>query len=328
MLHNLLSKSRSSYSKLTPFKAFILIGLILTSSSFAESTLDTSCDLPALNILLTNDDGFDKPGIRALHLVFKQAGHRVVLAAPEKNASGSSASVTFAAIKVTQAEPDVYAIAGSPATTVLLAASAFFPDSRPDLVISGINKGANLGPATPVSGTVGATIAAILIAQPSIPAIAVSTDPFDVDTKGQTSDEVGKKAGKKADLEHLNRVAEFVLALVGNLQTQHCDGSALLPPKMALNVNYPPIPQEDIKGVQLHDQGKAPLFSLSYAPSEKDATIYVPRFAILPPVLNSKDGDTAAFHDGYITIVAIDGDYTASPASKAKIAPALSNLTP
>lgn len=366
MLQKLLLKSCSkleplsklgSLSKATLFKTTILTGLIVSlpvlvsltaSVSVAAAASDTilddgnaagaSCDKPALNILLTNDDGFDKPGIRALHRVFKQAGHRVVLAAPEKNASGSSASVTFAAIKVTQAEPDVYAIAGSPATTVLLAASAFFPNSPPDLVISGINKGANLGPATPVSGTVGATIAAILIAQPSIPAIAVSTDPFDVDThvvdtKGQTSDEDGKKANKKADLEHLDRVAEFVLALVGNLQTQHCDGSALLPPKllppkMALNVNYPPIPQDEIKGVQLHDQGKAPLFSLSYAPSEKDATIYVPRFAILPPVLNSKDGDTAAFHDGYITIVAIDGDYTASPASKAKIAPALSNLTP
>jgi 5'/3'-nucleotidase SurE len=371
MLQKLVPKSLSkleSLSKLGPlskatlFKITILTGLIVSlpvlvsataSVSVAAAASDTildggnaagaSCDKPALNILLTNDDGFDKPGIRALHRVFKQAGHRVVLAAPEKNASGSSTSVTFAAIKVTQAEPDVYAIAGSPATTVLLAASAFFPNNPPDLVISGINKGANLGPATPVSGTVGATIAAILIAQPAIPAIAVSTDPFVVntnvvdthvvDTKTQTSDEVGKKAGKKADLEHLNRVAEFVLALVGNLQTQHCDGSALLspkllPPKIALNVNYPPIPQEDIKGVQLHNQGKAPLFSLSYAPSEKDATIYVPRFAILPPVLNSKDGDTAAFHDGYITIVAIDGDYTASPASKAKIAPALSNLTP
>ncbi|MBV1932014.1 MAG: hypothetical protein KUG71_09885 [Porticoccaceae bacterium] len=312
----------------------VSVTALVSAPATASDTAGVSCDKPALNILLTNDDGFDKPGIRALHRVFKQAGHRVVLAAPEKNASGSSTSVTFAAIKVTQAEPDVYAIAGSPATTVLLGARAFFPDNPPDLVISGINKGANLGPATPVSGTVGATIAAILIAQPAIPAIAVSTDPFVVntsvvdthlvDTKTQTTD----KANQKANLEHLNRVAEFVLALVGNLQTQHCDGSALLPSKVALNVNYPPIPQDEIKGVQLHDQGKAPLFSLSYAPSEKDATIYVPRFAILPPVLNSEDGDTAAFHEGYITVVAIDGDYTVSPANKAKIAPALSNLTP
>lgn len=328
MLQNLLPKSDS---KLPSFRALLVIGLLLSSSGYGEPAVDTTCKKPALDILLTNDDGFDKPGIRALHKVFKQAGHRVVLAAPDKNASGSSTSVTFAAVKVTQAEPDVYAIAGSPATTVLLGASAFFPDDPPDLVISGINQGANLGPATPVSGTVGATIAAILIAQPAIAAIAVSTDPFVIENNQQLDREAtgaSDEANKKADLEHLDRVAGFILALVGNLQTRHCDGSALLPPKMALNVNYPPIPQQDIKGVQLLDQGKAPLFSLSYAPSEKDPGIYLPRFTILPPVLNSKDGDTGAFHDGYITVVAIDGDYTASPASKAKIAPALANLRP
>ncbi len=288
----------------------------------SESPVGPTCEKIPLNILLTNDDGFDKPGIRALHQVFKHAGHRVVLAAPEKNASGSSASITFAAVKVIEAEPDVYAIAGSPATTVLLGSAAFFPNSPPDLVISGINKGANLGPATPVSGTVGATVAAILIAEPGIPAIAVSTDPFTIDN--QTSE--------KADLEHLNRVAEFVLTLVGKLQTKHCDGSALLPPKVALNVNYPPIAHKDIKGVQFHNQGKAPLFSLSYKPSEKDPTIYVPRFAMLPQHSGgtniNTDGDTSAFHKGYITVVAIDGDYTVGSEMKARIAPLLSGLKP
>ncbi len=248
MLQKLWLKSLAKLNPLpnaTLLKTLILMSLIVSlpvpvsttaSASGTTSTTDSgagaSCNKPVLNILLTNDDGFDKPGIQALHRVFKQAGHRVILAAPEKNASGSSTSITLAAIKVTQAEADVYAIAGSPATAVLLGAKAFFPHNPPDLVISGINKGANLGPATPVSGTVGATIAAILIAQPAIPAIAVSTDPFVADinvvnTKKQNTNETNKKANR----EHLNRVAEFVLALVGNLQTQHCDGSALLPTK-------------------------------------------------------------------------------------------------
>ena len=320
MSQNLLFKL---CSKQAPLKLLIFTCLTLTFSAFASEPKsgNASCDKPALNILLTNDDGFDKPGIQALHRVFKQAGHRVILAAPHKNASGSSTSVTFAAIKVTKAEPDVYAIHGSPATTVLLGAGSFFPDGPPDLVISGINKGANLGPATPVSGTVGATIAAILIAQPAIPAIAISTNPFSVENNSQDEN-------KKADLEHLSHVAEFVLALVGELQTAHCDGSALLPLKVALNVNYPPIPQSDIKGVQLQQQGMAPLFSLAYTPSEKDPAIYLPRFEILPPNLTGGDGDTSAFHDGYITIVPIDGNYTVDETTRAKIEPALQNLKP
>ncbi|RLA44011.1 MAG: hypothetical protein DRR06_10760 [Gammaproteobacteria bacterium] len=279
------------------------------------------CNEKQLDILLTNDDGYDKPGIQALHRVFKQAGHRVILAAPAKNASGSSASVTFAAVKVTQAEPDVYAIHGSPATTVLLGVSAFFANNPPDLVISGINKGANLGPATPVSGTVGATVAAILISQPAIPAIAISTDPFSRD--GNSDDE-----NRKADLEHLDRVAVFVSALVANLQNQHCDGSALLPEKVALNVNYPPVPHNQIKGVRLREQGKAPHFSINYVASKKDPGSYLPHLKVLPPNFDKDDGDTSAFHQGYITIVPIDADYTANNSTIMKIVPVLQGLKP
>ena len=301
-------------------KYFVLACLLLSPFSLADEN-PQACPDKTLDILLTNDDGFDKPGIRALLQVFKQAGHHVVLAAPAKNASGGSASVTFAAIAVTETEPDVFAINGSPATTVLLSISALFPNKPPDLVISGINNGANLGPATPLSGTVGATIAAILIAEPAIPAIAISTEPFVIEGKSDAEN-------KQTDLKHLNRVAEFILALVGKLQAQHCDDSALLAPRVALNVNYPAIAQEHIKGVQLQSQGKAPLFSLFYAPSENDPNIYVPHFEFLPPTYESNDGDTGAFHDGYITIVPIDADYTASQKVTVEIMAELQGLKP
>ncbi len=316
---------KSRFLARPPTKPLALFGLLIAflvpGFSFAET-----CDKPALDILLTNDDGFDKPGIQALHRVFKKAGHQVVLVAPEKNASGSSTSVTFAAIKVTQAESDVYAIAGSPATAVLLGASSFFPDNPPDLVISGINKGANLGPATPVSGTVGATIAAILISEPAIPAIAVSTDPFVLSEKG--SEGISEEQKNQADLDHLNHIAEFMLTLVAGLQAEHCDGSALLPAKVALNINYPPIPKDQIKGVQLQQQGSAQLFSLAYSPTKDDAKLYAPHFEILPPDFDKDNGDTGAFHEGYITVVPIDGNFTADEVTKAKIAPLLLKLKP
>ncbi|MFP6836722.1 MAG: 5'/3'-nucleotidase SurE, partial [Pseudomonadales bacterium] len=121
------------------------------------------CDSPALNILLTNDDGYETIGIVALHRALKAAGHNVKRIAPARNYSGSSASLTMDAISAPRQPNDefdeIYAVTGSPATTVLIGATAIFgPDEPVDLVVSGINDGANLGPATPISGTVGAII--------------------------------------------------------------------------------------------------------------------------------------------------------------------------
>ena len=303
--------------------ALALTAIISLFSSHHLSAGDTStgqsCDGEPLDILLTNDDGYDKPGIRALHRVFSAAKHRLVLAAPAGNASGSSTSVTFAPVKVNEAEPGIYAIEASPASTVVLGVNNYFPDGPPDLVISGINKGANLGPATPVSGTVGATIAALLLVQPAIPAIAVSTDPFILASGSETEKQ-------QADLEHLDRVAHFILQLVSRLQAQSCGSVALLPQGLALNINYPPVPQAAIKGFKLTRQSRLPTFSLSYAPSAKDSALFAPRFTELPPVLSGDEGDTSAYHRGYITIVPIDGNYTLDDPGARKLGALLEGL--
>jgi 5'/3'-nucleotidase SurE len=319
---------RANLSLLKPRFLMVLLytGLAFTADSSdiddsSAANSDQGCINRPLNILLTNDDGFDKPGIQALHRVFRQAGHHVVLAAPAKNASGSSTSLTLAKVQVSEKDRDVYAINASPATSVLLGADGFFGKNSPDLVISGINNGANLGPATPVSGTVGATVAAILILQPAVPGIAVSTNPFH-------SSELSAEKNTENDLQHLANVSNFLLALVGKIQSQHCDGSPLLPPGVALNINYPPLPRDKIKGVKLLSQGKAPLFNLGYARSEKDPSIYLPQFAALPPNRDQSDGDTGAFYDGYITIVPIDGDYSADKSVSDNLAPGLQGLSP
>ena len=71
-----------------------------------------SCN-DTLRILLSNDDGFDQPGITALQQALNQAEHQVVVAAPAKNASGSSASITFAPVAVAHVETNTYAVRGS-----------------------------------------------------------------------------------------------------------------------------------------------------------------------------------------------------------------------
>ena len=252
-----------------------------------------------MRILLSNDDGFDQPGIIALQQALNQAEHQVVVAAPAKNASGSSASISFAPVAVAHVETNTYAVSASPATAVVLAVNAFYPAvSPPDLVISGINKGANLGPPTGISGTVGAATAAINLIDPPIAAIAISTDPL------------GPNFSEEDNTRHLQRISAFITNLVGRLTRERCKNGLLLPQGLALNINYPPLPTAEIKGVVVREQGQAPYFKISYRPSKDEANIYLPvlnKQAVENDIAHS---DTLAYHQGYITIVPLDGHNT------------------
>ncbi len=129
----------------------------------------------ALHALITNDDGIDSPGLLALAEAAMASGLDVVVAAPFEEASGSSASITATeASAVTAAggqgrirvqrrslpglDVPEFAVYAAPALIALLAAHSAFGDRPPDLVLSGINRGANVGRAILHSGTVGAAL--------------------------------------------------------------------------------------------------------------------------------------------------------------------------
>ena len=142
----------------------------------------------ALNIVVSNDDGITSVGIQALKNALQTAGHDVVLSAPNGEQSGSSAAINIEGLWVTQQGPQEFAVArldnpaegAEPATSALVGISIGGDvfGTAPDLLISGINSGANIGAATQVSGTVGATIAAIAsgLGAVKLPAIGISTD--------------------------------------------------------------------------------------------------------------------------------------------------------
>lgn len=127
-----------------------------------------------MKILLTNDDGINAPGLKALYKVFRDAGHEVFAVAPMRQQSGSAHSVTVFSPILTEdvREPDIkgIAVAGTPADCVKLGLGRLCP-FKPDIVISGINQGPNAGPDIHYSGTVGAAAEA---AHAGIPSIAVS----------------------------------------------------------------------------------------------------------------------------------------------------------
>jgi 5'-nucleotidase len=161
-------------------------------------------------ILVTNDDGVHAPGIRALAQVLGGLGE-VWMVAPDREASASAQSLTLKhPLRAERIEPNVVAIDGTPADCVNLAVVKLLP-RRPALVVSGINRGGNLGDDVFYSGTVGAAREATFF---GVPAIAVSL-------------------AARADLDYTPaaafacRLAELVL-------------ERGLPERTLLNVNVPP----------------------------------------------------------------------------------------
>jgi len=129
-------------------------------------------------ILLSNDDGYDSPGIRILKDGLKDLG-RVIISAPLREMSASSHSITLRReIRVEEVEPDVYAVCGTPADSVLIAIYGIL-ERIPDIVISGINDGHNLGEDVFYSGTVAAAREGAMYGVPSLAASLVLNQDAD-----------------------------------------------------------------------------------------------------------------------------------------------------
>ena len=179
-----------------------------------------------MRILITNDDGVAAPGIKALAKRLSKE-HEVVVVAPATEKSGAGYSITFLyplftkPYQIEGVDVPAYAVEGTPVdcTKIGVGELAGFV---PDLVVSGINRGSNLGMDTFPSGTVNAAIAAV---HHGIPAIASSLC-------GITE-------------EHFDGVAEMTAQLVQYVQEHP------MPRGVLLSLNAPDIPSEEIKGIRL-----------------------------------------------------------------------------
>ena len=122
-----------------------------------------------MNILLSNDDGIHAVGIQTLAKTLRQAGHQVTVVAPDRNRSAASSCLTLVdPLRVQRFDDENYAIvAGTPADCVHLALNGLL-DTPFDLVVSGINHGANLGDDILYSGTVAAALEGRHLPLPSI----------------------------------------------------------------------------------------------------------------------------------------------------------------
>ena len=135
-------------------------------------TGDVSLPREGLRVLLVNDDGIDSPGLALLERAARGLGDDVWTVAPRDNQSARGRAYTLRRpVDCRRLAERRYAVEGTPVDCVMVALNGLIPDRRPDLVLSGVNQGTNLGEDIPASGTVGACLEA---AEQGVPGIAFS----------------------------------------------------------------------------------------------------------------------------------------------------------
>ena len=238
------------------------------------------CHNTPMIILLSNDDGMQSEGLAALEESLRPVGEIYTVAPDRAQSSMSHALTLHRPLRVHEIAPRRMSVDGTPVDCVKLALTGLLP-VRPNLVVSGINKGPNLGDDIIYSGTVSAAIEGALL---GLPAIAVSLVTF-----------------KEFDFR---AAADFTACLVSQIQRRG------IPPKTLLNVNVPPVPKEALKGWRLTRMGKRHY-------SENIVERVDPRggkyYWIGGDDLGfaQEDGtDCMAVHEGYVSVTPLQVDLT------------------
>jgi len=273
-----------------------------------------------LHILLTNDDGHDAPGIKTLQRVLMETDYHVSTVAPSSERSATGMSVTSRRnLALQQTEETSWHLNGQPADTVLVALRHLLDSNPPDLVISGINFGPNLGTDLHISGTFGAAaIAAIL----GVPAIAVSAGLH----PGEANHHPHRFPSTHQVLEP---AAIFIRSVVDSLSGSRNPDGRLLPRNMLLNINYPALPREKIKGVLHPEISDGHIVELIYRRCDETGQL-VPSYSlgVDPEQPQNEDGDVRAHLEGYITISAVKPDWNAPVEQSEEVRKRLKGVTP
>jgi 5'-nucleotidase len=232
-----------------------------------------------MRILISNDDGYFAPGIEHLALALGRR-HDVTVVAPERDRSGASNSLTLdRPLSVRRAANGFLFVNGTPTDCVHLAVTGLV-ETLPDLVVSGINLGANMGDDTIYSGTVAAATEGYLL---GIPSIAVS---------------LTSKAGR-----HFETAAAVALELVERHERSPA-GNWLL------NVNVPDLPRAEVKGIRITRLGRRhKAEDVIPTKTPRGETVYWVGAA--GPAADAGEGtDFHATENGYVSVTPLQIDLT------------------
>ena len=181
-------------------------------------------------VILTNDDGIDAPGMTVLEEIAAHVAKEVWVVAPEKDQSGQSHAISLHhALRVQERGPRRFAVTGTPGDCAAMAICHLMKDALPQLMLSGVNRGVNLGLETVFSGTVGGAMTSMMLGVPAIALSQAFTNRRDV--PWDTARTLG---------------ASTILKLI---EIGWSKGACL-------NVNFPPIPASDVGPIALAKQGE------------------------------------------------------------------------
>lgn len=237
-----------------------------------------------MDVLLTNDDGIHALGLRAMYQSLLRAGHRVQVVAPltEQSAVGHAItlSLPLRIRKIVEPHFEGIGVFGTPVDCAKLALSTLL-DNPPDVLISGINNGANVGVDILYSGTVSAATEGALA---NIPSLAVSFDDFHP--------------------ARLDDQADYAVRLAQGLDWTS------LPQRCLLNLNFPNMPLEQTKGLRLCAQTQAVYDDVYDKRTDPRGGGYFWLHGEIPPGEVGENTDRGLLSQGYITLTPLRFDFT------------------
>jgi 5'-nucleotidase len=234
-----------------------------------------------MRILLSNDDGINGHGLKVLEKIARTLSDDVWIVAPELDQSGSSHSLTLRdPLRIREVSPKKYAVSGTPTDCVMLAVSHLMKDKRPDLVLSGVNYGANIAEDVTYSGTIAAAIEGALL---DIRSIAFSVNI-----------QYGHPA-KWATAEHFG---PEVLKTVATMPLEK---------NVIINVNFPDVVVSSVKGIRIttqgHRAGEDALVECKDPRGKPYFWMGAGMYRYTPDSSALESGtDLEAIHDGYVSI--------------------------
>ena len=240
-----------------------------------------------MRILLTNDDGIRAPGLEVLEQIARQFSDDIWICAPDEEQSGMGHALTLTRpVRLRQHDERRFSVTGTPTDAVTMGMRRVM-EGKPDVILSGVNRGANLADDVTYSGTVSAAIEGALA---GVRSIALS-QVYGPDSAG-------------ADVPFDAAVAWGAMVLAPLLDTP-------LPNRTLVNVNFPPLPADEVKGIRAVRQGFHD-YSRGTVVEGRDPRGFTYYWFGLEAIEHTLDHgtDLEAIDDGYISVTPLQLDLT------------------
>ena len=240
--------------------------------------------LQHMSILVTNDDGIDAEGIALLTKIARTLSDDVWVVAPATQQSGASHSLTLhSPLHITKLAEKRYSVDGTPTDCVVMAVKEILKDHKPDLVLSGVNCGANLGEDVTYSGTIAAAMEGTLLDIPSIAFSQTYTKNYPV---------------------YWEVAEHFAADIIARLVLQGIQQNCLI------NINFPDCPASQVRGIKATPQGKRKIGDNIVRGVDPEGMPYYWVGTVRNEEKEHPASDLAAVRDNYIAITPLCLDLT------------------